>query len=289
MVSVFSEKIKKTVSAEKTLLGLTNNKGREMYQKRAVFFLDILGFGKKVEQASSDPKLMNKIQQCLTKIASYSDVNAGSNDFYLNVIRGDGLPDSDLQILTFSDSLVASVSCKQPESVALLAMVIQDIQFKLLEIGLLSRGGGDIGEMVHEENGIMFGPAFNSAYMLESKLADTPRILVGTKYMDYLTNDLDIDIKSLLESKLFVEYSDGHYGINSYAWVDKAMDGGFKTVPLSLINQALSDVETEIENNRYVPKVYSKLIWHRDYLKDSILKNKNYEACKDVINIQIQP
>ncbi|WP_045459860.1 hypothetical protein [Vibrio hyugaensis] len=209
-----------------------------MYTKRAVFFLDILGFGKKVEEAENDLELMTKIRTCLSLIESLPRASSNNNvGFLLSLMRGGGLPESDLKVLTFSDSLVISVSCEQPEAVVTLLSVIQEVQYELLKIGLLSRGGADVGLMAHEDNGIMFGSAFNSAYRLESKLAKMPRVLLGEEYINYIKTNTNFDLEELKSSHLFSEtVEDGKYlEMNSFHWVSRLLKNGDVSLLKSLL------------------------------------------------------
>jgi hypothetical protein len=55
--------------------------------------------------------------------------------------------------------------------------ILKRIQIKLIGYEILLRGGIVVGKLLHENN-IMFGPAFNQAYDLESKSALYPRIVI---------------------------------------------------------------------------------------------------------------
>lgn len=252
-----------------------------MYQERAVFFLDILGFGEKVEKAADDSVLMKKISDSLSLIASLPNAqNSTSTGFLISLLKGKSLPEADVQVLTFSDSLVISVSCEQPEAVATLLTVVQRVQYELLKVGLLSRGGGDIGSLTHKPNGIMFGPAFNSAYDLENKLAKNPRILVGQNYIDFLEK-FGFDDAELIESELLTSYPDGPFGIDSYSWVNTVMNKG----EIGILKKFISDVDQEIKNHRYEPSVYGKLEWHKKQMVKAAKASDKYDQYADRLPI----
>ncbi len=50
----------------------------------------------------------------------------------------------------------------------------------LIEKGILFRGGLTIGNIIHNENGTVFGQALIDAYQLETKSAKYPRIVLST-------------------------------------------------------------------------------------------------------------
>ncbi|ENM5799808.1 TPA: hypothetical protein I7181_22040 [Vibrio vulnificus] len=255
-----------------------------MYKKRVVFFIDILGFAAKVEKASKDADLMKKIVECLEKIEVYSSQNDEPNkSFFYNLIKGNGLPASDLQVLTFSDSLVASVSCDQPEAAVLLCMEIQSLQYELMKVGLLIRGAAHVGDMVHRANGIMFGPAFNYAYKLESNIAVNPRVIISKDLMHHIARLGQTTVNELLSNDTFTEFCDGPYGINTYKWIRLTMDAQTAGYPLHILNKHIADLNEEIENYRDNPNVFSKLSWHRDMVVEHIKADKNYRVMKGKI------
>lgn len=259
-----------------------------MYQQRAVFFLDILGFGNKAEEAERDIDLMTKIRSCLSLIESLPRASTKTNvGFLMSLMQGGGLPDSDFKVLTFSDSLVISVSCDQPEAVVALVSVIQEVQYELLKIGLLSRGGGDVGLMIHEDNGIMFGPAFNSAYNLESKVAKMPRVLIGENYIDYIKNVTSFDLDELKESHLFTDVTEDnkYLEMNSYHWVGRLLCH----TSISTLQSLLAAIQSEIDANSHDDRVLEKLEWHQRNLIDAIKSNEKYAIHSEDLVFEIQP
>jgi hypothetical protein len=54
------------------------------------------------------------------------------------------------------------------------------------ELELLMRGGLAKGLLIHEQGGVLFGPAMNEAYSLESKSAIYPRVLVSHSAAEHL-------------------------------------------------------------------------------------------------------
>lgn len=165
-----------------------------MYEERFIAFVDILGFGQLVESSAAAPDIVQKILDALMSIHPNK-----IQDEMPFTINHDKVPEEELEQLLsdlrraaaamkvlcpvtvhyFSDSLVISA----PADHAMASQMVLDLLTKLstmmwMSHKLLLRGGITVGQLVHIENGPMFGPAMNRAYKLESKLAITPRFLI---------------------------------------------------------------------------------------------------------------
>jgi hypothetical protein len=76
-----------------------------------------------------------------------------------------------------------------------------------VEHSLIIRGGITRGNLVHIENGPLFGPAMNRAYFLESKCAKHPRVIIDPECLGAYRS---VETFSLFES-LFEAGEDYHY------------------------------------------------------------------------------
>jgi hypothetical protein len=132
-----------------------------IYEDRAVLFLDILGFSELVKTGRE------------RDILSVLEVTDEVKKKYPFVTQGD------MDISTFSDSIVVSAKIDDGIGVARVSHYAGYLAWKFLELGILTRGGIAVGKMYHK-NGTAFGPAFIEAHELESKLAIYPRILATT-------------------------------------------------------------------------------------------------------------
>jgi hypothetical protein len=83
---------------------------------------------------------------------------------------------SKIRVSTFSDNVVASNTRAVQEHFLYTLAVIQ---FMIAGMGFLLRGGVTIGQIVHEKD-VVFGPALNRAYEIESTVAVMPRIVIDT-------------------------------------------------------------------------------------------------------------
>lgn len=130
----------------------------KIYEKRAVLFLDILGFKVLVDQRQE-----HKIHKILSTSVAFSN---GKPSF----------PDTN-HTTAFSDSIVVSHRLDAAgiqNTINTAAM----LAWAFLQQGILTRGGIACGE-VHHTSDRLFGPAMNEAYLLESELAIFPRIIVS--------------------------------------------------------------------------------------------------------------
>lgn len=163
------------------------------YSKRIVAFVDILGFKAKTENAVESDDAADDILYALNRIHKIKQDNEKDN-IGRNVL--------DIQVTTFSDSAVISYPDKKDNLFWLIIDIIH-LQLDLILYGVLIRGGICIGDLYHDGD-IVFGPAMNKAYFLESKVAIYPRIIVEdtavehyVKHVDGDKYDID-DIKSLI-------------------------------------------------------------------------------------------
>jgi hypothetical protein len=81
-----------------------------------------------------------------------------------------------MRVSTFSDNIVISAEATETTITSILRGVAV-IQLLALSGGHLVRGGVAVGELIHDDE-VVFGPALNRAYYLESEVADCPRIVV---------------------------------------------------------------------------------------------------------------
>lgn len=102
------------------------------------------------------------------------------------------LTSNPIQIKSFSDAIIVFVSLRT-DKVKLPTRGVWGIIAAAASTALLSlaaghpiRGGIDIGLGMEIEKGEIYGPSLSRAYMLESKIAQYPRIVVGKECINYL-------------------------------------------------------------------------------------------------------
>lgn len=133
---------------------------KAVYEKRIVAFLDILGFRTMVDDSKVDTAMRRKIKKAVEMIRKSSESD-----------------DEDKKVSTFSDSAVISYRLQSRSSLFYLLMDVIHLQLEMGALGIMIRGGIAIGDCYHDGQ-IIFGPAMNEAYRLESKVAKWPRVVL---------------------------------------------------------------------------------------------------------------
>jgi hypothetical protein len=151
------------------------------FEKRYVALVDVLGFKSLIARMNAEPRLFRTIRDALKVVDKQSRafrkyrttfnaerrarVEAGGVSF---------VGDMRLQMTAFSDSFV--VSDTRPAWHVLAA--VQALASHFLRQGILTRGGVVCGPAYHRGQ-VLFGPAINDAYFLETDVARYPRIVVA--------------------------------------------------------------------------------------------------------------
>ncbi|WP_244746197.1 hypothetical protein [Paraburkholderia terricola] len=171
-----------------------------MYEERFIAFVDILGFGKLVEQSEITPDLPRAILDALISMHPTRIQSELVTTVNVELIPPEELEDvkeyariasaaqqeiHPVNINYFSDSLVISALADD----VIASQMVMDLLTKIsammwMSHKLLLRGGVTVGKLIHIEGGPMFGPAMNRAYYLESKLANHPRLLIDKHCVD---------------------------------------------------------------------------------------------------------
>lgn len=141
------------------------------YENRIVCFIDILGFSGLIKSTTSEDE--EKAQKSLNNVCQAL--------FFLHESLNSLFKDN-ITTTQFSDSIVISFPWhKEDWHMLAVFKAIKHIQIVLLyKYDLLLRGGIVIGDVIHTDK-ILVGPAMINAYTLESKCANSPRIVLDPK------------------------------------------------------------------------------------------------------------
>lgn len=139
---------------------------KAVYEKRIVAFVDILGFKTIIEDSVCDTSLRRKVLEATEIIHSRRE----------GQIEG-------TQVTTFSDSAVISYPLNMRNALFYTIIDIIHLQLELGNKGIMLRGGIAIGDVYHDDD-IVFGPAMNEAYFLESKVAKFPRVVIRKETLE---------------------------------------------------------------------------------------------------------
>lgn len=113
----------------------------------------------------------------------------------------------------FSDSFVVNVPLREEQGNILVPMnavratltALSGLSVAFLARGFAIRGGIDVGLCVELPDGEVYGEALRSAYELESRHAEYPRVLVGeglSEYLDYVKTRPAVTIADRVASEM---------------------------------------------------------------------------------------
>jgi hypothetical protein len=170
---------------------------KELYEQRALVFLDILGFKRHIE----DRRELDLLKALEIPKDIPTEMPGGLAE--------------EVEISAFSDSIVISMPLRnhpngEPRGGAwLLIYLAMYVQLKFLAYGMLVRGGATIGQLYHK-GPVMFGPAMNEAYFIESQLAIYPRVVVSSDLRKRYQEELDTFFQRAKASGQSVDEVDVH-------------------------------------------------------------------------------
>jgi hypothetical protein len=145
------------------------------YQDRIVCFLDILGFREHISQSlradgSDSPQKIEELAEALSRVRDIFDV-----------VHPEERPET--EITQFSDSIVLSFLTEAESGVFGALLSILWVQIGLVTSGILCRGGVARGKLIHTPK-LLFGPAMVDAYLLESRAALYPRVILDESIIE---------------------------------------------------------------------------------------------------------
>lgn len=149
------------------------------YEQRVVVFIDILGFksllDETLEKDGSDNE--EKINSIISAYNNIQDIwNSSENIEFL-------YKPSSKQVSIFSDSIVISFKVDEESQVFHTLIEIKWLIMRLLSQKILCRGAIAFGKFIHTDK-FLFGPALIEAYILESKAAMYPRVILDKTVID---------------------------------------------------------------------------------------------------------
>jgi hypothetical protein len=186
------------------------------YETRAVAFIDILGWGKAVDDSITSPELRRKLLNAAWFIGTRSKEDAE-----------DDTPDypSFDQATQFSDTVVISHPYSGYLDLMRLVRQITSYQQTMLSLGFPLRGGIAVGPLYHAASHV-FGPALNEAYYMESKLALHPRVIIARS----LVPQIEMAAKSLPSHWPFVVKDDDGFYSTDYLMMYAVSESASKRI-----------------------------------------------------------
>jgi hypothetical protein len=179
------------------------------FENRIVVFIDILGFGGLVEEAAKNPNgtASDRLENALEIIQNLAIKTSKERSLKTSDERS-LLWNVDPSIQIFSDSVILSIS-PSPSELKNLFLELSRLFVRLMIQGVWIRGGISYGKFSVLRRKPC-GPAVNSAYQIESKVAGFPRLALSATMVDFCRiNDRDI-----LESAYVQRDEDGVYAVS---------------------------------------------------------------------------
>src|SRR6476469_9716354 len=124
------------------------------YENRMLAFCDVLGWRSQIGRAGSDPKKIGTLRRQILLVKR---------------VIGNVKGVADLRFSSFSDNIVLSGPVSD-FTLAAFKVLLSDYQLVSAVHGFLTRGAVTVGDICHD-NEVVFGPALNRAYELESTMA----------------------------------------------------------------------------------------------------------------------
>jgi len=195
------------------------------YEQRIVAFIDILGFKALLDETldkkgNDNEEAINAVVSAYEAIRDIWDLDKKSD--YLNTKSS-----QTKKVSIFSDCLVVSFEINQSSEVFYTLLEIKWLIMRLLARKILCRGAVSLGKFIHTDN-YLFGPALVEAYLLESKAAVYPRVILDTNVIEAGAKNRG-NLHSLSQEKEYVQSlleqdSDGMYYIDYFFKAQSELD-----------------------------------------------------------------
>lgn len=259
------------------------------YERRLIAFIDILGFKDIVKQSETDTSKIELIYPVLEYLKDWEKTEKWDLKFVEieESAQYKGVNNFDLRgktnTTTFSDSIVVSVKVDDNvnEMASTLIVNLAYIGTVLLEKGILFRGGLTIGNIIHIDNGTVFGQGLIDAFMLETRSAKYPRIVLSDMLLSELNYPLETKRNRYPYHQYLGRYDDGCVGFHQLIYY-QVIESWTEMTP-ELLTESLSKVRKVIisglDSSFEKPEVFEKFKWLKEqYNKLIILNDFDFET-----------
>ncbi|WP_026451440.1 hypothetical protein [Aequorivita capsosiphonis] len=232
------------------------------YEYRICCFIDILGFSNHINSTIDEDE--KDVVEKINNIKRVIDIAES-----ILIEYDSGLSTSKM-VTQFSDSFVVSFKIEERSEVFYSILDFLHIAFEFANKGYLTRGGISVGKLLHTDK-YVFGPALVSAYKLESKIANFPRIILDPDVMEVAKNfplrinSSEEEMESLMGC-LNLD-SDGYYYIDYIeSTVEELDEHNYDLIPYltnlkKLIEEGLRSKNKDVLiKNRWLKEKYNSYI-----------------------------
>lgn len=259
------------------------------YEKRLVAFIDILGFKEIVKQSENDISKIKLINSVLNYLKNWESQEKW--DLRLVEIEEDaqkrGIENFDIRektnITAFSDSIVVSVKLDDEinEMASTLITNLAYIGAILLEQGILFRGAITVGNLIHIENGTVFGQGLIDSYKLESNSAKYPRIILSDKLLKELNYPIETKRNRYPYHQYIDRFDDGCVGFHQmiYCQVIESWIGITKEELIESLKKVRKVIVHGLDTTFENPFIFEKYKWLKEqYNKLIVLEDFDFET-----------
>jgi hypothetical protein len=256
------------------------------YEKRIIAFIDILGFRELIKDSEKNPATLEKIYEVINYFKNWEKPESWN----LKTIeieedaRKRGLANFELSnkstCTCFSDSIIVSIKTSDSDINAILSTLVANISYigsYIIQKGILFRGAITIGNIIHQDNGIILGQGFIDAYSLESKLATFPRIVVSDKLINELNYPLETKKNRYPYHQYLTRDQDGCVGFNQLKYFEVVQS--WTEMKAGILKDALDKTRKVIiqglDNSFELPSVHSKFQWLKNAYNSLNIKTDN--------------
>lgn len=262
------------------------------YDRRIIAFIDILGFREMVKESEYDPTRIEFLYSILDYLKDWNISDKWDLKFV--EIEEDaqkkGVHNFDIRGKTnstsFSDSIVVSVKVDNNinEMTSTLVANLAYIGAILIEKGILFRGGLTIGNIIHTQTGTVFGQGLIDAYLLETKSAKYPRIVLSDKLIRELNYPLETKKKRYPYHQYFDRFDDGCIGFHqmiyhqvTQSWIEMTNEKLISSLT-NIRKVIINGLDSSFEN----PEIFQKYKWLKDqYNRLIILSDFDFDTKTD--------
>jgi len=262
------------------------------YELRLIAFIDILGFKDIVKQSEADTSKIELIYSVLSYLKDWEKTEKWDLKFIEieESAQYKGVSNFDIRGKTnttsFSDSIVVSLKVDNNvnEMASTLIVNLAYIGTVLLEKGILFRGGLTIGNIIHIDNGTVFGQGLIDAFMLETRSAKFPRIVLSDKLLSQLNYPITTKRHRYPYHQYLDRFEDGCVGFHQLIYY-QVIENWTEMTP-ELLTESLRKVRKVIvdglDSSFEKPEVFEKYYWLKEqYNKLIILSDFDFDTKKE--------
>lgn len=268
------------------------------YENRVIAFIDILGFKEIIKQSEQDTSKIELVHSILEYLKALETTDKWT--LQLLEIEEDaqkrGVENFDLRnrinTTAFSDSIVVSVKVdgNVNEMTSTLIVNLSYVGAMLLEKGILIRGGITLGNIIHRENGIVFGQGLIDAYILETKNAKYPRLVLSNKLIKSLNYPIETKKNRYPYHQYIERFDDGCVGFHQM--IHYQVLQSLTEMTSSRLQHSLDKVRKVIirglDSSFEHPDVFEKFNWLKEQYNNLIIFDDNSSDSKTEEGLKIK-